>query len=143
MEGSENQLIAIKPVLEPTSILKTKLKKSWTASYNALKFPTLKFLRSVGDRGATANEIKKALNLKGNSINTQIKDYFKYGWVSRCHPPIRPGTKRKRGAPKFVYHITEKGRHELAQLERLDAVGLPLKPREFKPPEEGKLGGIS
>lgn len=141
MKKNDNRLTAVKRTLEPTSISETKLKKSWTASYNALKFPVLKVLRDIGDRGATVKEIKGALNLnKNESIRTQIKDYFNYGWVSRYHPPVRPGTKRKRGAPKFVYLITEKGRHELALLEQLNAAGLPLKPRQYRPPSEGRLG---
>lgn len=140
MVETNSQLIDTKQPLEYTSNLETNNEKPWTSSYNALKLPVLKFLRSMGNRGATPREVADAKQLPRKNIESALRRYYKWKWVDRQHPPIRPGAKRKRGRPKYVYGITEKGLHELGLLEDLDAAGLPLKPREFKPSQEGKLG---
>jgi len=153
MRGQTNRkekktLTSIKQPIIDTSDSETKvLKSSEPHSYNTLKLPVLSVLREHGERGATVNEVAKALGLPRANIRMAFtrrdattgkeRGYLRWGWVWRFIPPHRDPKVRKRGRPKYVYVITDKGLHELALLERLNALGLPLKPKDYPVPDGG------
>lgn len=124
-------------------------KSSAAHHYNALKLPILAALRGYGERGATVTELSEKLRLPRANVQMaftrrdehtgKARGYLRWDWVWRFNPPRRDPQERKRGRPKYVYVITEKGLHEVALLERLNALGLPLKPREHPVPSGGTL----
>ena len=113
-------------------------------SYNTMKLPILRVFNNVKADGATAKMVAKTLNLPIVNVERRLLVYHKWGWLYREHPLYRrdPNTGRllrKAGRPKFVYWLTRKGLHELQLLEQLAERGLPLKPRQYKIPEDGNI----